>query len=210
MEQNVVVSLFEVEREAYQAISELKKIEGNEKSCLLQAVLVKKENGALKTLESFDTGVNTLDDMAKGGLIGAVFGILGGPIGVLLGGSYGALVGSMVDSDDALAGVSMLEQIAGKLDDNDLAVILLANEEDESVLDQEFAKFKTITARFDAAVVAAEVDEARKMEQEMARLARKELRDQKKADRKKKIEDRKAKNAAAFAAFKEKHKKNKE
>ena len=207
MAQNVIVSIFEVESEAYQALTQLKQYPGSEQSFVTQAVLVKKENGVLSVLDGFDTGSNTRDDMIAGGVIGALFGILGGPIGILLGGSYGALVGSAIDSGDALDNACMLEQIAGKILDGDVAIIGLVSEEDEEILDGKLGRFKTIIMRYDAAVVAAEVEEAQELADEMARQARKELRNEKKAARKEKIAEKRAKISADFAAFKEKHKK---
>ena len=125
MAQNIVVSLFPVESEGYQALTELKQNPGGESSYVSAAALVKKENGTFRTLDGFDTGSQTMDDMAIGGLVGALFGILGGPIGILLGGSYGALIGSAFDTDDALMGASMLEQIADKMVDGEVAVAVL-------------------------------------------------------------------------------------
>jgi hypothetical protein len=208
MASNVVVSLFEVESEAFQALSQLKQNPGDENSYVTSAALVKKENGALRTLDGFDTGLNTTDDMAAGGLVGALFGILGGPIGVLLGGSYGMLIGSAFDTDDAIMNASLLEQIAGKMEESEVAIIGLAFEEDEAIFDQKLAGFKTTIARFDAAAVAAEVEEARQLEAEMARQARKELRDEKKAERNEKRAEKKAKLSADWEGFKAKFKKD--
>ena len=207
MAQNIVVSLFEVESEAYQALTQLKQYPGDEKSYVSAAALIKKENGALRTLDGFDTGTNTTDDMAIGGLVGALFGVLGGPVGLLLGGSYGMLVGSVIDADDAGMNASMLEQIANKMDDDEVAIIGLAFEEDEAILDQKLSQFKTVIARYDASVVAAEVEEARMLEDNMARQARKELRDEKKAERKEKRAEKKAKLSADWEDFKAKFKK---
>ena len=207
MAQNIIVTLFEVESEAYQALTQLKQYPGDDRSYLSAAALVKKENGKLNMLDGFDTGANTMDDTALGGVVGALFGVLGGPIGILLGGSYGMLVGSAFDTDDALMNASMLEQITKKMDDGDVAIIGLAYEEEEEILDQKLSRFKTIIARFDAAAVAAEVDEARMLEEEMARLARKELRDEKKAELKDKKEEKKAKLSADWEKFKAKFKK---
>ena len=207
MAQNIVVGLFEVESEAYQALTELKQNPGTESSYLTAAALIKKENGALRTLDSFDTGAHTTDDMAIGGLVGALIGVLGGPIGVLLGGSYGMLIGSVVDADDALQGVSLLEQTAIKMEEGEVAIIGLAFEEDEAILDQKFEKFKVTVARFDAATIAAEVEEAQALADEMARQARKELRDEKKEARKEKRAEKKAKLSADWEGFKGKFKK---
>ena len=207
MAQNVIVGIFEVESEAYQALTQLKQYPGDEQSFVTQAALVKKENGVLRFLDGFDTGASTMDDTAVGGMVGALFGILGGPIGVLLGGSYGALIGSAFDTSDAFGNACMIEQIAGKMVDGEVAIIGLANEENEEILDGKLGRFKTVIARFDAAVVAAEVEEAQKLEEEMARQARKELRDEKKAARKEKIAEKRDKLSADFAAFKAKFKK---
>ena len=207
MAQNIVVSLFKVESEAYQAMTQLKQYPGDEKSYVAAAALVKKENGTMHTLDAFDTGANTADDMAVGGLVGALFGILGGPIGILLCGSAGILVGSAFDADDSVMNVSMLEQIAGMMVENEVAIVGLAYEEDEAILDQKLSGFNIIIARFDAAAVAEEVDEARMLEEEMARQARKELRDEKKAARKEKIAEKKAKLSADWEGFKAKFKK---
>ena len=208
MTTNIVVSLFEVESEAYQAMTQLKQYPGDDRSFVSAAVLVKKENGVLRTLDAYDSGAHTTDDTAVGGLVGALFGVLGGPIGVLLGGSYGLLVGYLLDADDTMTGVSLLEQIAQKTEEGEVAIIGLVFEEDEAILDQKLSGFKTIIARFDAADVAAEVEEARMLEDEMARQARKELRDEKKAARKEKRAEKKEKLSAEWAGFKAKFKKD--
>ena len=192
MAQNVLVCYFDVESEAYQAITELKSYENTEKSIIAEAALVRKENNTLKVLDGLDTGARTGNDAAVGGLVGAIFGILGGPIGILLGGSLGVLIGAAFDGSDASEDASILERIAQKMDDNDLAIIALTDEEDESILDEKLSKFQVIIARFDAAVVAAEVEKARIMEKELARQAREDLRNEKKAARKQKAEEKKA------------------
>ena len=202
MARNVVVGLFEVESEAFQAMTELKNDPGSDKSYFSQAALVKKEGGALRALDSFDIGSETLNDTAKGGLIGALVGILGGPIGILLGGAFGALIGSAVDSGDAIDNASVIEQIAGKMDDGDVAIIGIAEEENEDILDQKLQKFNTLIIRCDAAVVEAEVAKAREMESVMAVDASNALREEKKAARKEKHEAKKAEHAAKKEAKK--------
>ena len=195
MDQNIVVCLFEVESEAFQALSELKKAPGDKQSFVTQAIIVKKENGVVSPLDRFDTAAATGKDTVFGGIVGALVGILGGPIGVLLGGSYGALVGATVDSVEALGNACMIEQIAEKLPDGEVALVALAAEEDEAILDAKLNKFKSVIARFDAAVVAAEVEQAQEMAAEMARLARRELRSEKKESVKEKIAEKQAKFA---------------
>ena len=200
MDNNIVVTVFKVESEAYQALTQLKQNPGDEKSFVSSAVLVKKEETGIRTLDWFDTGSETMNDTAIGGLIGALFGILGGPLGVLLGSSYGALIGAMIDSGDAVQNISLLEQIVTKLEDGEVAIIGLVREENEAILDEKLSGFETVIARFDAASVAQEIEEAEELEREMALQARRELRNDKKASRKGKREMKKAKLEADMEA----------
>ena len=199
MTENLVVSIFEVESEAYQAMTILKQSPILEDTFVKQAVLVKKDGDDIKDLDYFDTGADTMDGFALGGMLGALVGVLGGPIGVLLGASYGMLAGGSVDALDALDNASLIEQIIDKLQDGEVAIIALVNEEDESILDKSLENYKTITARFDAAVVAAEVEEAMETEKELERQARAALRKEKSDEFKSKVEKHRAKLKAFFS-----------
>lgn len=181
MEKNVIVTLFNVESEGYQALSELKQAPGTDTYLVAAAALVKKENGKVEVVDAFDTGVKTTDDAVTGGLVGMAAGILAGPLGMLLGASYGALVGMTLDSVDVQQGLSMLERVSSKLDDGMFALIALADETAPDALDEKLSAFDTVIARFDADVVADEVARAQEMQKEMARLARLELRNERKA-----------------------------
>lgn len=211
MEKNVIVAVFDVESEGYQALTQLRQAAGGDTYLVSAAALIKRQGDLCYYLDGFDTGVHTANDAMAGGLIGMLVGILGGPVGVLLGGSFGALVGTTVDAGDALAGASMLDQMAGKLDDGMVAVIALAGEESDAELDALFAPFKAVVARFDAEAVADEVDKAYETQCEMARQAKErmyqEWSDQARADIKDSIEKGTAKFkddlAFTFATIKE-------
>ena len=192
LEKNVVVAAFNVESEGYQALTQLRQSAGGDTYLVSAAALIKKQGDICYYLDGFDTGVHTANDAMAGGLIGMLVGILGGPIGVLLGGSFGTLVGATVDAGDAAFGASMLDQMAGKLDDGMVAVIALVGEESNAELDAVFAPFNAVVARFDAEVVADEVDRAYETQLEMARQAKErtyqEWSDQARADIKDSIE----------------------
>ena len=204
---NIVVSIFEVESEAYQAITELKKHKGIKTSVMPEAVLVDKQNGSYKVLDSFVIEGDALEDATRGGLIGLCIGILGGPVGMLLGAGIGSLVGAAASPEVPPENASLLEQIIGKLGDDTIAIIGLAEEEDESEIDALLSKYDTVIARFDAAVVEQEVEKAREMEKEMENLAKLEVRKQKKEEHQANVEERRNKMKARVAAIKEKHKK---
>ncbi|MBR2547084.1 MAG: DUF1269 domain-containing protein [Eubacterium sp.] len=191
MEKNIIVAVFKVESEGYQALSQLRQEAGSDSYLVSAAALVKKENGVTRYLDGFDTGARSTDDTAIGGLVGMTVGILGGPIGMLLGAELGALIGANVDAGDALFDSAMLEQIAEKLDDGSVAMIALAAEENDVVVDSKFADFDVVIARFNADAVAKEVNKAAEMQVEMARQAKEELRRQEKEEFRQKIEDKK-------------------
>lgn len=206
--ENVVAVLFEVESEAYQALSELKKNALNGAFTISQIGLVKKKDGRILPCEGFDSGVDTRDDTLTGGLIGGLFGIFGGPLGVLFTGSLGALIGSVKDTEDAQKNLSMLECVCEKMADDSVALIALIQEIDEDIFDGRLSQFKTEILRWDAGVIAMEVEEAQKLEKEIQRIAKNRLRVQKKAERRQEWEQKRAKIQMEFEAFKQRHKKD--
>lgn len=205
---NIIAAIFDVESEGYQAMTQLSRTPIIEETSILQMVLVKRENGTLKVCDSYDSGTHTTDDTLLGGLLGGLVGVLGGPVGMLLMGSYGALVGSLVDTGDALDTQTLIERVADKLQDGDVALIMLAEEINEEEVDNALKGFKVTIARFDAAAIANEVEMIEDSQKEKERLDRKELREAKKEERKDKLEAKKAEIGADFAAFKSRFKKS--
>ena len=205
---NIIAAIFDVESEGYQAMTQLSRTPIIEETSILQMVLVKRENGTLKVCDSYDSGTHTTDDTLLGGLLGGLVGVLGGPVGMLLMGSYGALVGSLVDTGDALDTQTLMERVADKLQDGDVALIMLAEEINEEEVDSALKGFKVTIARFDAAAIANEVEMIEDSQKEKERLDRKELREAKKEERKDKLEAKKAEIGADFAAFKSRFKKS--
>lgn len=192
MKQNIIVALFNISSEAYQAFSELKAYSQTTDTLVAQAVLVKKENGLIIPAESTDFTANTVEGTWTGGLIGSLVGILGGPIGVLLGGATGALIGSDAGTAQTLEEGALLENTAKKLDNGSTAIIILAQESDEAVLDAFFHRFKTVILRQDAAVAQQDVLAAIEAQEEVARQAHEAWKKQRKAERKEKVEAFKA------------------
>jgi hypothetical protein len=188
MKQNIIVVLFNISSEAYQAFSELKAYSQTTDALVAQAVLIKKENGLIIPAESTDFTANTVEGTWTGGLIGSLVGILGGPIGVLLGGATGALIGSDAGTAQTLGEGLLLENTAKKLDNGSTAIIILAQESDEAVLDAFFHRFKTVILRQDAAVAQQDVLAAIEAQEEVARQAHEAWKKQRKAERQEKVE----------------------
>ena len=189
MKQNVIVALFDVPSEAYQAFSELKAYTQTADTLIAQAVLIKKENGLIIPAESTDFTANTEGGAWTGGLIGALVGILGGPIGMLLGGTAGALIGSDAGTAATIGEGLLLENTAQKLNDGSTAVIILAQESDESVLDGFFNRFKTVILRQDATVVQRDVLAAVEAQREVERKRTRHGRNSAKPNFKEKLEN---------------------
>ena len=178
MAENIVIATYEVESEAYQALSEIKHEVTNANYSIKQAVIVKKENGKLNMRDGFDSGSET-DDTWKGGLIGSLVGILGGPLGVLLGGSMGMLIGGAVDANDMADNISLLERAGECVAEGETAMLLLAQEDYETALTAKLNSFHVSITRIDAAEAAAEIEHAREVERQLAKEARAKLRAEK-------------------------------
>mgnify|MGYP000940358307 CR=1 FL=1 len=182
MKQNIIVALFDVPSEAYQAFSELKAYTQTADTLIAQAVLIKKENGLIIPAEGAWTG----------GLIGALVGVLAGPLGVILGGTAGALIGGNTGTAETAGDALLLGNTARKLDDGSTAVIILAQEADEAVLDAFFNRFQTTILRQDAAAAQQDVLAAVEAQQEVARQAHEAWKKQRKAERREKLDAFKA------------------
>lgn len=207
--QNVVAVIFKTESEGFQAIKELSNCPYTDKAAIPQMALVKRTSEGFRICDAFDSSRDHTDDMCIGGLVGGMIGILGGPVGVLLLGSTGMLVGSMVDTDEAIGDAALIEKVAGKMIEGEVALIMLAEEEDESYLDAYLGKFDVEIARFDAAVIAEEIEQAALLQRDLEHQAKAHMRKEKKEERKAKQEAHRNKIKADFEAFKTKFKKNK-
>lgn len=165
---NIVGAMFASEaeaREAMTALSETPEINGTN---ILQMSLVKRQDGELKLCNNFTSDNLKSHDTVKGGLIGGLIGILGGPLGALLGGATGALLGKASDSDNKLDSKTLIEQAAQKLEEGDLALIMMVDETNEAILDRMLVKYNVVVIRYDADVIAKEVEDAEKKAKEMA------------------------------------------
>ena len=178
MKENVILVNYNVESEAYQALSQLKRETSNANYTISQAAVLKKENGTLNIMDGFVNGAAMGDDTWKGSLIGSLVGILGGPLGVLLGGSMGMLIGGAVDANDMADNASLLEKAGDSISNGETAIILLAQEEYETALTAKLNNFEVKITRFDAAELAAEVERAREREKQMVKEAREKMREE--------------------------------
>ena len=196
--EKIITAIFNVESEGFQAMTELKNAPARDTFFVSQAVLIKKMNGKINVLDSFDTGYETSDDTAKGGLIGALIGILGGPIGILIGGGIGMLAGSTIDAEDTFDNASLLERMTEVFVDGEIGLMLLEQESEDGAAQKYLSKFDVSVTEEDAAEVAAEVRHAAEVQKQMEKEARKQLRAEKKEDRKQSVAEHREKIKADF------------
>lgn len=190
--ENIVVSIFRVESEAFQAFSELKQFGQTENTKIAQASIVKAEDGIIKVKDSFDLMNSFGSDYFNGGLIGSLIGILGGPLGVLFGFAFGGTIGASIGLDEELAKSALITTVSEKLTNGEVAIIALVQENDESVLNAIFEKYQTVIARWDIATVSAEVESALQIQEDLAHQAEARLIADKKEARHEKFEKLKA------------------
>ncbi|HEM3695436.1 TPA: DUF1269 domain-containing protein [Streptococcus suis] len=190
--ENIVVSIFHVESEAFQAFSELKQFGQTENTKLAQVSIVKAEDGIVKVKDSFDLMNSVGSDYFEGGLIGSLIGILGGPLGVLFGFVAGGTIGASISLDKELAKSELITTVSEKLTNGEVAIIALVQENDESVLNGIFEKYQTIIERWDVATVSAEVESALEIQKDLAHQAKARLIADKKEARHEKFDKLKA------------------
>ncbi|AQP41308.1 membrane protein [Streptococcus gallolyticus] len=186
--ENIIVSIFRIESEAFQAFSELKQFGQTEKTKLAQVSIVKSENGIIKVKDSFDLTDSLGSDYFKGGVIGGLVGILGGPLGILLGFTAGGTIGASIGADKELANSTLITTVSENLINGEVAIIALVQESDESVLNAIFEKYQVHIARWDVATVAAEIESALEIQQDLAHQAKARLIADKKEARREKFD----------------------
>lgn len=92
-EENVLVMQFPEPSQAFEALSDLKGIDGVRGA----AVLERTTDGALRVADGYTPEEGS--SVAVGGLVGGLVGVLAGPVGVLLGFTTGALIGGVYEDD---------------------------------------------------------------------------------------------------------------
>ncbi len=206
MENNAIILtvIFDVESEGYQAFTQMKQRPITDTYTVLQGALVKKGSNTVDVLDTLSSGVDSTDDTMTGTLIGAFIGLLGGPLGVLIGSVTGQLIGGAKDSSDINRNATLLETVGAKLAEGETAMLLLAQEEPAFSLDSAFDAFSVTLLRRDTAWVQDEVDEGIRVQQELAKEAKRKMHEERSAERKQKMEENRARIRAGFAGLKTK------
>ena len=114
----------------------------------------------------------------------------------------------MIDAGDALDNASAIEKVTEQLLDGEVCLIALEQEAEEGQMQKMLAKFDVAVVENDAAEVAEEIQQALEAQEELEREARAKLRESRKEEFKKNIEEKRAQLESGFESVKEKLKKN--
>ena len=166
--ENLLIVNYENESDAYQALTELKAL--NDYYFIDQAAIVKKENGEYVVKEEYDSGVKTADDTVKGGLIGSLLGLLGGPVGVLLGGGAGATIGGIKDTADFLKVFDLADYAYAHIGEGETVLLLLADEKGNATLNEKLNAFDVTIKRASVPAVENELKRAAELQARRERL----------------------------------------
>jgi GroES-like protein len=101
-------------------------------------------------------------------------------------------IGASVGSDKELINSALITTVSKKLTNGEVAIIALVQENDESVLNAIFEKYQVDIARWDVATVAAEIESALKIQEDLEHQAKARLIADKKEARREKFDKLKA------------------
>ena len=166
--ENLLIVNYKNESDAYQALTELEAL--NDYYFIDQAAIVKKENGEYVVKEDYDSGVKTADDTVKGGLIGGLLGLLGGPVGVLLGGGAGATIGGIKDTADFLKVFDLADYAYAHIGEGETVLLLLADEKGNATLNEKLNAFDVTIKRASVPAVENELKRAAELQARRERL----------------------------------------
>ena len=169
MKENVIIVKCEVQSEAYQILTTLRNKPEGKGFKISHGALVKKNAGEL----SLEDGFVAEDEKGRGwtgGLIGGLVGLLAGPVGALVGLGAGALIGNAADEKNVEEVALLLKKAAEDIEDGDIAVLLLAQEQDEMALEESLRDFRISTVRVEAQQIADQIKAAEELRKATERM----------------------------------------
>ena len=178
MDENVIVTTFDEDSRAYEALARLRELAAEDQIDLHDGAVVERAGDG--TLHLRDEAGNEDEGLATltGGTIGLLIGVLAGPLGLLLGGAVGLLAGAIVDAEDDDETDSVLEHISHSIGNGETAVLVDLDESAPAAVDSAMAALDGRVMRYARKDVEAEIAGAEEAAHKARVKARKELRHQ--------------------------------
>ena len=99
-----------------------------------------------------------MNDTLKGGLIGYVVGLFGGPLTALLGGSVGAAIGELKDANEALRDFELIDYVHEAIPDGATVLVLQADERGNEALTKKLKENDVTISRVSVPKLVEEVE----------------------------------------------------
>jgi uncharacterized membrane protein len=170
----VIAVYFEDDRNAYNALTQLKELQSQHRIAIEEAVVVVREHNGQVVEQDRVAGVR-LPNTIGGGLTGLLIGIIGGPLGMLIGSASGLFVGSLFDSADITDTETALGAISSAVQVGQTSLLAVVSEQSPEAIDAAMSDLGGTVLRRPVAEVEAEIAAAEKAERKAKREARKEL-----------------------------------
>ncbi|CAM5281165.1 MULTISPECIES: DUF456 domain-containing protein [Streptomyces] len=179
---NVLFFTFTDPSAAYRAFSEIKAVPEVTRA----AIVERAADGTLSVPEEYEPGAGTAT--LTGGAIGALVGILGGPVGVLFGWGLGALVGATADTETAENTHDALTVLSKNVDDGTNLLMAEAAGYSPAAADALADRLGGTVVAVPAEQVEEEVASARRAAEEAVRRARHDHRKQRRHEFREKMD----------------------
>ena len=169
MKENVIIVKCEIPSEAYQILTTLRNKPEDKGFKISHGALVKKKAGEL----SLEDGFVAEDEKGRGwtgGLIGGLAGLLAGPVGMLVGMGAGVLIGNAADEKNVEEVALLLKKAGEGIEDGDTALLLMAQEQDETALEQAFGDFNISVMRVEAQQISDQIKAAEELRKATERM----------------------------------------
>ncbi|MFD1899732.1 DUF1269 domain-containing protein [Enterococcus termitis] len=167
MSKRVIIMHFEVESQAYQAFSEIKKLYVEKQIKGEQMAVVTHVNDGVHQFKIDDfLDFTGNDHTSKNSMIGMLIGILG-TLGILLGWFAGSLLGATQDAKEIQGAQTVFEHVTKQIGEGETGLILIADEEDNRPLNHLIMnELGGEITRLDFEDVEKEISDAKAVEKE--------------------------------------------
>lgn len=166
MTRKIVISQFETESEAYQALSQFRRSPLSEDYSIRRAAIVRKSGDTLNIADGFSIADRSAGHMWTGWMIGLIAGMFFGFGIMLICGMAGSLIGMHMDSQKLKKESRLLQAAAADLADDRTAVLMLVNEVNEEAVNDRLARFDTDIRRINADELQAELEQSEKQKKQ--------------------------------------------